>query len=302
MKFKDSPPHRLRSTLRIIGNVLRETTREWKRDNVPESAAALAFYTTISLAPLLLILIALAGIYLEPRVAQGRVFDQLTEIVGQEGARFVRGLLHDAHERTAAATLFSTATILVGAAVVFGELQTVLNRIWGVTPDRSMRAFGKKRLLAFVMVLGAGLLLFLFLTAGTVVSALDDFLGTLPVSPPPYVLESTGVVVSFLVTTLLFALVYKVLPDTVVEWRAILVGAATTSVLFTLGKELMELYVGSGIIRSTYGAASSLVVLLMWIFYSSHVCLFGAELTKVLDRRIRAGWSWRNGRPAGPAL
>ena len=211
----------------------------------------------------------------------------------------IRNLLRDAYERTAAATVFSIATILVGATIVFSELHRVLNRIWGVRPERSMKSFGKKRLMTFVMVLAAGLLLLLVLTASTAISALDDFLGTLPVATPPYVIESTNVLLSFLVMTLLFAVVYKVLPDARVEWRAILVGAAATSVLFTLGKSFIALYVGSGIIRSTYGAAGSLVVLLMWVFYSSHVCLFGAELTKVLDRRMQLGRSRENGRAVG---
>ena len=196
MKSYKPAPARIQAALRTAGSVFREAGREWKSDNIPESAAALAFYTILSLAPLLIILIALAGVYLEPRVAQGRVLDQLADVVGQEGAGLIRNLLRDAYERTAAATVFSIATILVGATIVFSELHRVLNRIWGVRPERSMKAFGKKRLMTFVMVLAAGLLLFLVLTVSTFVSA-------------------------------------------------------ATSVLFTLGKSFIALYVGSGIIRSS---------------------------------------------------
>jgi len=268
---------------RFLRRLLHETFAEWRRDNVYDSAAALSFYGIFSLSPLLLVLIVLGSVYLDPRTAQEEILRQFGRLAGPEETRILRALFRQAHQQASAATFFTTAMLLIGAATVFAELQGTLNRMWRIRPRRRVGAFLKRRLLAFGMVLAAGVLVMASVIASAVISYLArNWEGTgLALG---LVLRIAAFLASFFILMAVFAMIYRLLPETTVGWEEVWAGAATASLLFSVGKTLLGLYLSSGILRSTYGAASSLVVFLIWVYYSSHACLFGAEVTKVWGR------------------
>lgn len=246
-------------------------------------AAALAFYTIFSLAPILLIAVSIAAPFVGKPAAWLELSSTLERELGPEVTGFVVSTLHAWSSRTSgtAATLIAVAVMLFGATVVFGELKSGLNEIWNAKPSNEsfLVQILHGRLLSFLAVLAAGVLLIASVMVSTAVSTVSEFLTRFLVMPH-FVLQGTNFFVAFCLLTLLFAILYKLLPDVEISWRDVGIGALLTSALVMLGKYLIGLYLSNWILDSVYGAAGSLVILLAWVYYSSMVILFGAELTR----------------------
>ena len=273
-------------------NLLKDTFREWREDGANRLAAALAYYTTFSLAPLLVLIIAIAGLAGGREAAQTQTMAQVEDLLGNEGREFVEGMIESASrpETGLAATLIGAVTLLFGALGVFGELQNSLNTIWEVKPKPAMgwmdavRRFVLKRLLSFTMVLGIGFLLLASLVISAAVSAFGEYIGSRwPMAD--FWLNLINFIISFMVITFLFAMIFKFLPEIKIAWKDVWLGAAVTSALFSLGKFLIGLYLGRSEVGNTFGAAGSLAILLIWIYYSAQILFFGAEFTQVYASR-----------------
>lgn len=269
---------------RAIGMLFKETFFEWLDDNVQRLGAALAYYTVFSLAPLLIIAIAIAGLAFGQEAAQGQIIGQVEDLLGEQGAKAIQGMIESARQPTAGivASLLGIIMLLFGATGAFAQLQDALNTIWGVTPKPRRGVIGilKDRLLSFLMVIGVGFLLLVSLVLSAGLAALGKFFGNLlPV--PEAILQIVNFIVSFGVITLLFGMMYKILPDVKIGWSDVWIGAAMTALLFSVGKFLIGLYLGKSGVASAYGAAGSLVLILLWVYYSSQILLFGAEFTFV---------------------
>ncbi|MFL6263520.1 MAG: YihY/virulence factor BrkB family protein [Thermoanaerobaculia bacterium] len=264
--------------------LIKESFQEWQKDGALDLGAALAYYTIFSLAPLLLVALAVAGLLWDRGEIQGQLIAEIQGLMGPQGAQAVQTMLANAgqHGSGVIASILGVATILFGATGVFVQLQNALNRVWNVEarPGLGIWSFVKTRLISFGMVLGIGFLLLVSLIISTAVSAVGKWAtGLLPGSET--LMQGLTFVVSFAFVTLLFAMMYKFLPDVEIGWRDVWIGAVVTALLFTLGKFLIGLYLGKSSIASTYGAAGSLVVVLLWIYYSSQILFLGAEFTQV---------------------
>ena len=280
-----------RLTPRVVWALLGETAVAWYEDRAPRLGAALAFYTVFALAPGLIFIIALAALLLGKEAAQGQIINEVQDLIGAAGAHAIEAAIESA--RSAGGSLVATSlgvlTLLFGLWGVFGELQDALNTIWGVTtrPGRGVIGAIKERFWSFTMVIGIGFLLLVSLAASAWLAAAGTFFAQL--SPlPPTVMETANALLSFVIITVMFAVIYKLLPDVRIGWRNVWIGAAVTALLFTVGKSLIGLYLGRSSVASVYGAAGSLVVILLWIYYSAQVVFFGAEFTKVYSRRFGA--------------
>jgi membrane protein len=282
-------PGARQAPLSQVWGLLSETYQAWRRDNATTLGAALAFYTTFSMAPLLIIVIAIFGLILGKATVQVEILRRAQELIGTQGAGAVKMMIQAAYRPGTgfAATIIGVVVILIGSTSALVMLKHALNLMWGAHPDPHAPIWNiiKERLLSFVMILVIGLLLALSLLLSLVLSFLTGFFqNLLPV--PPFFIEVCDFALSLLLITLLFAVVYKVLPDVDIAWADVWVGAAITAILFTLGKFLFGMYLARSSIRSAYGAASSLAVILMWVYYSAQVFLIGAELTQVYANRF----------------
>lgn len=276
--------------------VLRRAIAGWWNDNVPHLGAALSYYTLFSLAPIIIVAIAIGGLAFGPEAVRGEIVSQIDGLVGRDGALAVQAMLEGAAKPSSSipATIIGVITFFLGATGAFLELQTALNTIWRVKPKSGgswFRVLLMQRLISFGLVVGVGFLLLTSLLVSAGLAALHRYMGD--AYPGVAVLwEALNVIVSLGVITLLFAMVYKVLPDVELAWSDVWVGGLVTAGLFTIGKSLIGLYLGTSGFSSTYGAAGSVVVLLVWVYYSSQVILLGAEFTreyvKQFGRRPRA--------------
>jgi membrane protein len=270
---------------------LKELGREYWAHRPMELAAALSYYTLLSLAPLVLMAVAVAGLIFDHATVEGKIVNEIRLLVGPEGSEVVQTVLRHASdpEKSARSVVIGIAVLLLGATTVFVQLQSSLNRIWNVeerTQTSVLWVLVKERLLSLAMVLAVGFLLLVSLLVSAAVAAFGETsLGGL--SDAAVVLEGLNVLVSLVVVTLLFAMIFKVMPDAPVAWRDVWVGAIITAVLFTIGKSLIGLYLGRSSIGSPYGAAGSLVVMTVWVFYASMIVFFGAELTYFRSKRSR---------------
>jgi membrane protein len=272
-----------------VWSLLGETCSEWYADRAPRLGAALAFYTVFALAPGLILIISLAGVVLGEEAAQGQIISQVEDLAGEAGAQAVRAAIDSARKagNSVLATGLGVVTLLFGLWGVFGELQDALNSIWGVRSRSGGGVIGaiKRRFWSFTMVVGIGFLLLISLAASAWLAALGKFFaGLLPL--PAAMMETANALLSFVVITFMFAVIYKLLPDVKIAWRNVWTGAAVTAILFTIGKTLIGLYLGRSTVASVYGAAGSLIVMLLWVYYSAQVVFFGAEFTKVYARRF----------------
>lgn len=277
------------TTIPQLWHLLKESAVAWSDDYAPSMGAALAYYTLFSLAPLLVIVIAIAGLVFGNEAASGQIHVQLRGLVGDDGAIAIQGLLRSASEPAGsmAASFVGVLMLLLGATSVFGELQSALDRIWRVPADPD--GFGlwgllRTRLLSFGMILTIGFLLLVSLVVSAVLSAAGKWWGP-ALAGWESVLQTVNFAASFVIVTALFALIYKILPRVPVAWPDVWIGSAVTALLFTLGKFLIGLYLGKSTIASSFGAAGSLVALLVWVYYSAQIFLFGAELTWVYAHR-----------------
>ena len=270
---------------------LKELGREYWANRPMELAAALSYYTLLSLAPLVLMAVAVAGLIFDHATVEGKIVNEIRLLVGPEGSEVVQTVLRHASdpEKSARSVVIGIAVLLLGATTVFVQLQSSLNRIWKVeesTQASVLWVLVKERLLSLAMVLAVGFLLLVSLIVSAAVAAFGETaLGGL--SDAVVVLEGLNVLVSLGVVTVLFAMIFKVMPDAPVAWRDVWVGAVITAVLFTIGKSLIGLYLGRSSIGSPYGAAGSLVVMTVWVFYASMIVFFGAELTYFRSKRSR---------------
>ena len=279
----------------FLGALLQLTVVRWTSDRGPKLAAALAFYTSFAVAPVLLIAIALAGLFFGEDAARGAVSREISGLVGTRIGRGIEEMLKTAWQPRAGAiaTLLGIIALLFGASGVFVELQDSLNIIWKVKKKAGRGLWGtiRDRFLSFTMVLGIGFLLLVSLALSAGLEALSHLMTR--GNGQTLLIGLVNPVLSLVVISGLFAAAFKILPDAETRWRDVAVGAILTAVLFTLGKHLIGLYLGRSTICSTYGAAGSFVLLLLWIYYSSQVFFFGAEFTKA--------WADLRGAPPQPA-
>jgi membrane protein len=278
----------MRKLFSNLPNLLKLTYQGWKEDNASRLSAALAYYTIFSLAPLLVIVIAITGLFWEQEAVQSQVMNQIESLVGAEGRTFVSNVLTSASNPAEGitATIVGIITLLFGALGVFNELHNSLNIIWEVEEEETkgfLQTIKKvifARFLSFTMILGIGFLLLVSLVVSAGLSAVQETIGNaIPLSE--VIWQIVNLVVSIGVITILFALIYKFLPDAEIAWRDVWLGAFVTSLLFSLGKTLIGIYLGNSAVASSFGAAGSLVLLLVWIYYSAQILFFGAEFTQV---------------------
>ncbi len=272
------------------GKMLREMITSWNRHGASAQSAALAFYTIFSLAPVLVVVIALAGAVFGEEAVRGQIFGEFRGLMGDQAALLVQEVLQSAAAPVSGrrATIVGIVTLLFGATAVFGQLQDALNTVWEVAPKPGaiFTTLLRKRLLSFAVVLGLGFLLMVSLVLSAALSGLGGYVERLlPV--PLELLEITSFLLSFVVITLLFAMIYRLLPDVKLDWKDVWLGAVVTSLLFVIGKTLISLYLGRTGVASAYGAAGSLVVVLLWVYYSSLIFFFGAVFTRIHSRQYR---------------
>jgi membrane protein len=267
--------------------LLKQTVADWSEDKAPRLGAALAYYTVFSLAPLLVISVALAGLFVDPDQAQAVMDEQVRGFLGEGGQAAVQAMVEGARKPTGGviATVVGIVALLFGASGVFGQLQDALNTIWEVEPKPGRGVWGilRDRFLSFGMVLGIGFLLLVSLVLSSLITAAGNLARDL-LPGPDALLHGINLAVSFGVVTLLFAAIFKLLPDVRIAWRDVWIGAAGTAVLFTIGKYLISLYLGYAAPESTYGAVGSLIAVLLWTYYSAQILLLGAEFTQAYAR------------------
>ncbi len=264
--------------------LLKGSADEWSHDNASRLAAALSYYTIFSIAPLMVMAIAVSGLVFGERAASNQIFDQIRGLVGDEGAIVIQSMVENVHKSGGGvfATLVGIITVLVGASGAFGQLQSALNTIWQVRPKpgHGVKGFIRIRFLSFSLVLVIGFMLLVTLVISAALAGMGHYFDlVLPI--PTVVLQLLNFFISFGVTTLLFTLIYKVLPDVTIKWKDVWIGGAFTALLFSLGRFLIGMYLGRSTFSSAYGAAGSLVIILAWIYYSAQILFFGAEFTKV---------------------
>jgi membrane protein len=271
-----------------IGSFLREVFSEFSNDDALTLGAALAYYTVFSMAPLLVLSIAIAGLVFGRAAAQGQIVTQISDVLGPAGAGAIEDMIERASQPASGllATVASLATMIFGASGVFGQLQSSLNKIWGAETIRRTGVKGQlqRRLLSFTMILGIGFLLLVSLALSAVLSGVHQLVSHgFPVLGD--FLPLGNFALSFGMITALFAMIFKLLPDARIEWRDVWLGAAVTALLFTIGKSLIGIYLGRAGVTSVYGAAGSLVLVLLWVYYSAQLLFLGAEFTEVYSRR-----------------
>ena len=285
MDLPHLPNLNVRMRIADIWPLIKQSVTSWSDDYAPSMGAALAYYTIFSIAPLLLIVISIAGLIYGEDAARGAIFSQISGLVGAEGAMAIQGLLRSVNKPSESifATVVGVSTLLLGATTVFGELQDALNRIWrapALVEKGGLWKLLRRRLLAFGMILTIGFLLIVSLLLSALLAALSGWFGSSFVGWE-ILLHVVNFTISFGVTTVLFAMIYKIMPRVNIAWRDVWMGAAVTSLLFSAGKFLIGLYIGKSSVASGFGAAGSLAVLLVWVYYSTQVFLMGAEFTWV---------------------
>jgi membrane protein len=269
--------------------LVKDVGSSWQEDKAPRLGAALAFYSALSVAPLLVISLAIAGAVFGKDAARGQIMEQIDQLVGNEGAAIIEEVLANAREpgSGAVAMVLGVATMLFAASGVFGELQDSMNTIWGVQPKAGggIWAMVKARFLSFTMVLGVGFLLLVSLILSAILGGIGSYLNGLM---PQFVIvmRLLNFAVSFGVVTVLFAMIFKFLPDARIAWSDVWIGAAITALLFTIGKSAIGLYLGQSAAGSAYGAAGSLVIFLLWTYYSAQILILGAEFTQAYADRF----------------
>ena len=275
-------------TPRALWSLTRESVSRFSQDFAPSMGAALAYYTVFSIAPLLIIAIAVAGFVFGENAARGEVFAQLRGLIGDQGAAAIEATVKSASQTGSGtfAAIAGIVVLLVGATSVFAELQSDLDRIWGSPKPAKPGIWGmlRGRVLSFGMVLGIGFLLLVSLLLSAALSALGHvWRGALPGGD--MFVQVINFIVGFLIITGLFALIYKVLPRCDIDWADVWIGATVTSLLFSIGKSLIGLYLGRSSVASSFGAAGSLVIVLLWVYYSAQIFLLGAEFTRTYSYR-----------------
>ena len=273
---------RLRRYSHNVWTLVRESVIGWLDHNASRTGAALAFYTVFSLAPILLLAIAIAGAFFGEQAARGEIFEQIRDLIGPSGATAVESIIHNANTSGSGAltTVFSVLTVIIGATTALVELKAGLDKIWDVPPEQRQGFWYliRTRLLSVGVILALAFLLLVSLVISAGLAALEtlsrgeQFLN--------FVFDWLNILFSFTLVTALFGTIYKVLPSVRIAWRDVTVGAVVTAALFTRGKYAIGAYLGNSGLASTYGAAGSIILLLVWVYYSAQIFLFGAEFTR----------------------
>ena len=282
-----------------LGSLVRGAANAYIEDNCLSRGAAIAYYTVFALAPVLLIVIAVAGVVFGSEQARAALVAQIDYVMGQQGADAVQSILEGAAHRGSGvvATVIGVVTLIFAASGVFGEMQAALNTIWKTRPRQdAIWALIRARLISLALVVALGGLLMVSLILSAALAAVGDWV-TAVLPEASWVLRPVNAGLSFVLIAALFGAIYKVLPDTDVAWRDVAVGALITATLMAIGKYAIALYIGSSSIATTYGAAGALAVLFVWIYYCSQILLFGAELTRCYATTFG---SWRDGAPVAP--
>jgi len=279
--------------LKSLWQLLKATVMQWVDDQPFQLAAALSYYTLFSLAPLLVIVISIAGFVFGQEAAQNRIVETLQGLLGRDSAQAIQQMVQNASNKPKTgmfSTVLGVIILLFGAGGVVGQLQTSLNTVWGVTPKPGQGIWGfvRQRFVSFAMVLGIGFLLLVSLAVSALMSGFTQVIGNV-FGATAVLVHALDLGISFVFVTALFAMIYKYLPDVRIQWRDVWVGAALTSLLFTIGKFLIGLYLGTSGVTSTYGAAGSLITVLLWVYYSSLIFFLGAEFTQVYAREYGSG-------------
>ncbi|HEU4626438.1 MAG TPA: YihY/virulence factor BrkB family protein [Steroidobacteraceae bacterium] len=274
-------------TLWAAWYLIKDSVVEWNNDRASRKGAALAFYTVFSLAPILIVAIAIAGLFFGEEAARGEIYAQMSDLIGSQGAQAIQAMIHNASRPGAGAfaTLVGVVTLFIGATTALAELKDGLDQIWEVPPERTSGFwyFVRKRLLSIGLILSIGFLLLVSLVFSAIVAAMAKRWG--PEDPTGTLLQTANFVFAFILVTLLFAMIYKILPATRIAWRDVLIGSVVTAALFSIGKFAIGLYLGNSAITSSYGAAGSVILVLVWVYYSAQIFLLGAEFTKVYAHR-----------------
>jgi membrane protein len=297
----ESIPRRNAPPLKVVWGIAHDTVSAWITHNASSLGAALAFYTLFSIAPILVIAMAVAGSVFGPNVAETQVLGEMQGLLGEAGAKAVQGLLASAHQSglKGIAAAIGIVTLLIGATSVFGELQNTLDYIWK-SPKKSSVAWWRilrSRILSVGLILGVGFLLMVSLIVSAALAALGAWFGTFLVQWR-VLLPALDLILSLGLTTVLFAMIYKYVPRENIAWGDVWIGGLVTACLFTVGKQLIGLYLGRSSLSSAYGAAGSIMVLLLWIYYSAQIFLLGAEFTHVFTYALGSR-SQRRGTPVG---
>lgn len=271
-----------------VVSLFKETFEEWSKDKASRLAAALSYYTIFSIAPLLIIIIAVVGAVFGEEAAAGAIKAQLQGLVGSDSAALIQGAINSASQpqQGTIASIISILVLLFGATGLFTELQDSLNTIWEVQPKpgRAVKNMLRQRFLSFAMILGIGFLLLVSLVMSTALSAVVAYFQNI-LPGFDVIWQLVTFLISFAVTTILFGLIFKVLPDVKITWSDVIIGASLTSLLFSIGRYLLGQYLARATFTSTYGAAGSIVVILFWVNYAAQILFFGAEFTQVYARR-----------------
>lgn len=274
--------------LKVAWSLIKETVTQWSDDEAARQAASLALYTLLSIAPMIVIAIAIAGAVFGEEAARGQISHQVGALVGAEAGNAIQALVANARAPSEGilSTVIGLVVLLVGASGVFGELQTALNHIWEVKPKpgRGIKGFIKDRFFSFSMVMGVAFLLLVSLVISAGLATLGAHYQSL--IPFPGLWQVLNIAVALAVSTLLFGLIFKLVPDAKTAWKDVLIGGFVTAVLFSIGKVALAWYVGRSATTSPFGAAGSLVALVVWVYYSAQILFIGAEFTQVYATRI----------------
>jgi membrane protein len=278
--------------VKTLFQILKTTFASWNRHEAPRLGAALAFYTILSLSPLVIIVLALAGLVFNRSTAQAHILSQVQGMIGPDGGKAVESMLANAQRPAAGilGTIVGLLSLLFGASGVFTELRSALNLIWEVTPEKTsgVVALLRERFFSFGMVLSIGFLLLVSLVVSTILAAIGKFFGGLLPIPSP-VVAVLNFSLSYLGVAVLFGLIFRLVPEAKVRWRNVWLGALVTALFFSIGKTLIGLYLGKSSVGSAYGAAGSVIVVIVWVYYSAQIFFFGAEFTHAYTERRSPG-------------
>jgi membrane protein len=271
-------------TFKKLWKVLKNSFKGFSNDRITKMSSSLSYYTLFSMAPLLIIIISLSGIFLGQDAAQGKIYDQLSNFIGSNAASQLQTMIQNASlsGKSKLAAIIGIITLIVGATTVFAQIQDTINYIWGIKPKpkKSWLNFLKNRFLSFSVIIGLAFLLLVSLTLSTLIDGFSDALKAHFPQITVVFLYIINTLITLIVTALIFGAIFKVLPDAKIRWKDVLTGAITTAVLFMLAKFGISFYISKSNVGTTYGAAGSLVILLLWVYFSAMILYFGAEFTK----------------------
>ena len=275
--------------------LLKTTFNEFNDDNAIKLSASLSYYTIFALPPLMIIIITICGFFFGKDAVTGQLYGQINGLVGNDAAIQIQNAIKNVElsESNVFATVFGGIMLLIGASGVFAEIQSSINFIWGLRakPNKGVKKFIQNRLMSFSMIASVGFLLLVSLLVNSVMDLLSDRLKLYFPESTVYLFYVLNILIVFLIITLLFAIIFKTLPDGNIKWKDALIGASSTSVLFMIGKFAIGFYLGSSTVATVYGAAGSIIIILLWVYYSAIILYFGAEYTKVYARAFGGGIS-----------